>query len=230
MPLDPPTTFRTKREIAIATLRDAIRSGRYPPGQALRQTQLMADLGLGATPVREAVLELLARGMLVQESHHSVRVADLDLARIRHIFQVRALLETEAARLGALNAAPAELRALRDFFNRMQQAKRAGDMQAAGEADGAFHRALYKAAGNEVLMGLIEQLWESFPRYLLWAIPGRIEGSLREHRAILAAVVARDAEDAAAAMNRHLMSSLSVLEAYVAQFPRAPLTPSPRQD
>src|ERR1700751_4046379 len=66
--------FRTKREAAIDTLREAISSGRYVPGQSLRQIQLVQDLGLGSAPVREAVLELLARGVLVQESHRTVRV------------------------------------------------------------------------------------------------------------------------------------------------------------
>ena len=51
--------FRTKREVAIDTLREAISSGRYVSGQSLRQVQLVQDLGLGSTPVREAVLELL---------------------------------------------------------------------------------------------------------------------------------------------------------------------------
>jgi DNA-binding GntR family transcriptional regulator len=92
--------FRTKREVAIDTLREAISSGRYVPGQSLRQIKLVQDLGLGSTPVREAVLELLARGVLVQESHRTVRVAELDLDRLRNIYRVRALLETEAARLG----------------------------------------------------------------------------------------------------------------------------------
>src|SRR5207245_2058263 len=89
--------FRTKREVAIDTLREAISSGRYVSGQSLRQVQLVQDLGLGSTPVREAVLELLGRGVLVQESHRTVRVAELDLNRLRNIYRVRALLETEAA-------------------------------------------------------------------------------------------------------------------------------------
>ena len=63
------TPFQTKRELAVARVKDAIMLGRYRPGQPLRQVQLMADLGLGATPAREAVLELVAKGLLVHESH-----------------------------------------------------------------------------------------------------------------------------------------------------------------
>ena len=96
--------FQTKREVAIARMKDAILLGRYRPGQLLRQVQLMADLDLGATPAREAALELVARGLLVHESHHGVRVADVDPERASHIYSVRALLEAEAARLAVKNA------------------------------------------------------------------------------------------------------------------------------
>jgi DNA-binding GntR family transcriptional regulator len=218
---EPDTHFRTKREVAIDGLRRAIQSGRYPPGLALRQTQLVRDLGLGATPVREAVLELVARGMLVQESHHSVRVAELDLPRIRATYQARALIETEAARLGTARASEAARRALDAGVARMAEAWRARDIEAVSAADQAFHRTLYGAAGNEVLLGLIEQLWDGFPRYLLWNIPNRVEDSLVEHRRILDAILARDAEAAAAAVHAHLMSSLAALERYVAGYPAA---------
>jgi DNA-binding GntR family transcriptional regulator len=210
-----PPSFRTKREIAVATLRDAILSGRYAPGQQLRQAQLVSDLGLGSTPVREAVLELLARGLLVQESHHSVRVADLDLERIRATYRVRALLETEAARLGTANLSSEEAHRLEELCRRMEEAMRQDDLDAVRTADDAFHRTLYEAAGNPVLVSLIEQLWAAFPRYLLWAIPGRVAGSLAEHRGILDAILAGKAEAAAAAVGRHLLAGLAALEAHV---------------
>src|SRR6185437_5826378 len=59
---------------------------------------------LGATPAREAALELVARGLLVHESHRGVRVADVDPERASHVYSVRALLEAEAARLAAHDA------------------------------------------------------------------------------------------------------------------------------
>src|SRR5678815_2257937 len=104
---DTRTAFLTKRELAVAKVKDAILLGRYRPGQALRQVQLMADLDLGATPAREAVLELVAKGLLVHESHRGMRVAGLDADRVRHVYNVRALLESEAARLSAAVATDA---------------------------------------------------------------------------------------------------------------------------
>jgi DNA-binding GntR family transcriptional regulator len=106
---DARTPFLTKREVAVAKVKDAILAGRYRPGQALRQVQLMADLDLGATPAREAVLELVAKGLLVHESHRGMRVAGLDAERVRHVYSVRALLESEAARLSAAVASDAAI-------------------------------------------------------------------------------------------------------------------------
>ena len=213
-----PPGFRTKRELALGTLRDAIQSGRYVPGQQLSQSQLMSDFGLGSTPVREAVLELLARGVLVQESHHSVRVAELDLPRLRNIFRVRSLLETEAAQLGTAKLSEPDLAVMKGQLRRMEGAKRAGDPAEAARADLEFRRTLYAAADNPILLDLIDQVWLSFPGSILYGIPGRLAQSIKEHHEILDAVARRDPTVAGFCVQKHLLGALSVLEAYVRRF------------
>ena len=221
----PPGSFRTKRELAIGALRDAIHSGRYAPGQQLSQIQLMSDFGLGSTPVREAVLELLARGVLVQESHHSVRVAELDLGRLRNIYRVRCLLETEAAQLGTAKLSAAGLAVMRTQLQRMEAAKRAGDPAEAARADIDFRRTLYLAAENPILLDLIDQVWLSFPGSILYGIPGRLAQSIREHREILNAVARRDTTAAGFCVQKHLLGALEVLEAYISKFAARPKQP-----
>ncbi len=218
----PAASFRTKREAAIGTLREAIQSGRYAPGQQLRQTQLMADLGLGSTPVREALLELLARGVLVQESHHSVRVAELDLPRLRNIYRVRCLLETEAAQIGTAKLSEPQLAAMRAQLRRMDGARRAGDPAEAARADLEFRRTLYVAADNPILLDLIDQVWLSFPGSILYGIPGRLAQSIKEHHEILEAVARRDPTAAGFCVQKHLLAALDVLEGYVRRFAGRP--------
>jgi DNA-binding GntR family transcriptional regulator len=214
--------FRTKRELAIGTLRDAIQSGRYAPGQQLRQTQLMADFGLGSTPVREAVLEFLARGVLVQESHHSVRVAELDLPRLRNVYRVRCLLETEAAQLGTARLSEAGLTAMKAQLCRMEVGKRTGDTAEAARADLEFRRTLYAAADNPILLDFIDQAWLSFPFSILYSIPGRLAQSIKEHHQILDAVARRDATEAGYCVQKHLLGALEVLEDYVRELSNQP--------
>jgi DNA-binding GntR family transcriptional regulator len=208
--------FRTKREHAVAKVRGAIMDGRYRPGQPLRQVQLMADLDLGATPAREASLELVARGLLVHESHHGIRVATLDGKRVAQVYRVRALLEAEAARLSASRASAAAIAQVRGIMRTMSAACAAGDLRATGDADARFHRTLYEGAGNPVLLTLIEQMWDQFPRYMLWQRPARVHQSIAEHRAIAAAFARRDAAATARAVARHIHNGLAALESILA--------------
>jgi DNA-binding GntR family transcriptional regulator len=211
-----PAPPRTKREFAVEVLRKAIRSGRYAPGQPLRQVQLMEDLGLGSTPVREAILELLTRGLLVQESHRSVRVADLDRGRLTDIYRVRALVEMEAVRLATAKISDGGIAAMKRLLDAMHRSQAAGDLTSVAEADFAFHRTLYRAADNPVLLDVIDQLWTSFPGNILWNIPGRVQQSLKEHDEILGAVIRRDPSAAAYAIEKHLLTGLSALESHIA--------------
>jgi DNA-binding GntR family transcriptional regulator len=214
----PNTVFRTKREVALDSLQNAIQLGRYAPGQSLRQFQLVKDLGVGSTPVREAVLDLLARGILVQESHRSVRVAELDLERLRDIYRVRALLETEAARLGTAKITDAAIEEMRALLRQMIAAKRKGDLETANRADRDFRGLLYAAAENAILVDLIQQTWNLFPGSVLWNIAGRVAQSIKEHEVILDAVVRRDPTAAAYSIENHLRTALAALEAHVSSF------------
>jgi DNA-binding GntR family transcriptional regulator len=205
--------FHTKREVAIARVRDAILLGRYRPGQVLRQVELMADLDLGATPAREAALELVARGLLVHESHRGVRVAALDPERARHVYEVRALLEGEAARLSAERADDEAVLHLTRHTQAMERAFETGERKRLAAADERFHRALCEGAGNPVLMRQIEVMWEQFPRYMLWRKRERVAESLREHKAILRHFSRGDGDAPAAAVRNHILHGLDALAA-----------------
>jgi DNA-binding GntR family transcriptional regulator len=198
-------------------MKDAILLGRYRPGQSLRQVQLMADLGLGATPAREAALELVARGLLVHESHRGVRVAELDRGRVAHVYEVRALLESEAARLATANATGASIARLARCARAMESAFKANDLARLSLADEDFHRSLCEGGRNPVLLKLIGELWEQFPRYMLWRNPARVAQSLREHRQIARRFARRDADGTARAVRDHILHGLAALDAMLCE-------------
>jgi DNA-binding GntR family transcriptional regulator len=208
--------FRTKREQAVARVKDAIMLGRYRPGQLLRQVQLMADLDLGATPAREAALELAAKGLLIHESRRGVRVAGVDSDRVAQVYQVRALVESEAARLSTLNATDNAIGRVARHAQAMESAFRNRDLKRLSAADSRFHRALYQGAGNPVLQGVIENLWEQFPRYMLWRDPARVMQSIAEHRGILQKFTRRDAPGTATAVRQHILNGMDALRVLLA--------------
>jgi DNA-binding GntR family transcriptional regulator len=123
------------------------------------------------------------------------------------------LLEAEAARLAAAAIDDATVAELQRLHREMVTGLGAGDDERIQDADARFHGLLYGASGNPNLAELIGQLWSSFPRYLLWLVPGRTERSIAEHAAILDAVAGRHPEAAATAVRHHLQQALAALEA-----------------
>ena len=210
---DARTPFLTKRELAVARVKDAIMLGRYRPGQPLRQVQLMADLDLGATPAREAVLELVAKGLL------RPRVAPRNArgrARRRAgapCLQRARTAGVEAARLSAGAATDAAIDRARRAVQGMKSALAGKDLKKLSSADGRFHQALYEDADNPILLNLIEQMREQFPRYVLWKSPGRVRQSIQEHERILERFALRDGPGTAKAVRQHILNALDAFDA-----------------
>jgi DNA-binding GntR family transcriptional regulator len=88
----------------------------------------------------------------------------------------------------------------------------------AARADLEFRRTLYAAAGNPILLDLIDQTWLLFPGNILYGIQGRLEQSIAEHREIMEAVARRDPTAAGFRIQKHLLGALDVLEDYVRNF------------
>jgi len=142
------------------------------------------------------------------------------------IYRVRALLETEAARLGTAKITDQAIGKITELLHRMGDAARAGDIPTAARAEQEVRHMLYAVGGNSILVDLIDQAWNLFPGSILWNIPGRIKQSLKEHRNILDAVSRRDPTAAAHAIENHLLSALGALEAYASSFTkRTPSSP-----
>lgn len=201
----------TKREVAEIAIRNAIETGLYKPGQVISQRQIAEDLGLSVTPIREAVLVMMGNGIVDRHKHHSIKVCEIDEKRLREIFSVRRILEQQAVRLAAANMTP-EIIARLDRLNRMLDIMEAGDDPATiNPIDREFHQTIFAAAGNEALIWTIDKVKSSFPMYALWGESGRIGKSVAEHRDLIEALGAGDAEASAEVQGRHLANGLDDL-------------------
>jgi len=207
--------FQSKKDIAKERLLDAILSGRYEPGTYLRQNDIAADLNLSSTPVREAFSELQVEGLLVHESHRGFRVAQLHRRRVEQIYATRKIVEPAAARLAVANMTASAAAELSDLLDDMQRQRAAGDFAKMMVSNDNFHRTLFLLSGNEILVELIERLWNSFPRFLPWTLAGRQETSLAEHARIVSAVNSGDADKLAAAYEAHLDNARDLFLAYL---------------
>ena len=142
----------TLRGAAVETLRDGIVRGVIPPGTLLRETELAERLGVSATPVREALGELAAEGLVEIEAHKLKRVARLDMEATHELLQVQAQLW----RLGYLWGVPrineAGLECLHRAIAAYRAALTAGDIFAAVSASHDFHTAVITASANRELL------------------------------------------------------------------------------
>ncbi|MBN3562670.1 GntR family transcriptional regulator [Aliamphritea spongicola] len=204
-------SFQTKRQLATEELRHAIRIGRYEPGQALRQNDVAADLGLSSTPVREAFSELTAAGLVNYEQHRGARVATMDVERIKQIYTARKIIETQTSKLAFEHITEAEVDELHLLAERMAVYAKAGRFEELVKVDEEFHLLIFAASRNEYLVAAVRNLWNSFPRYFMWNIGERIDEAVAEHRRMIELLYARDEAGFLATVSEHLDHSLETI-------------------
>jgi len=179
------------------------------PGATVREADLQQRLGLGRTPLREALHRLAHEGMLHIYPRRAIVVATLGMAEVRQLFEVRLALETASASLAAERVTDQELAALRALGARLRESRAEVDVSRFLHADQAFHQAIAQYARNALLAEYIEHvqglnlwLWHIYFR----ACPAR-GADLFAHDPIIAALAAHDAPAAAAAMGDHIRQS-----------------------
>jgi DNA-binding GntR family transcriptional regulator len=193
-------------EDVAARLRDRIFAGELTPGTFLDEVKLAEQLEISRTPLREALKVLTAEGLVRHEPRRGCFVNEVTEQDLDEIFPVIALLEGRCAYEAALHASDADLAALEilhDKLSRHAKAKRINDYYA---ANFAIHEAIILLASNRWLEQVITDLRKivKLARLQQLHAPGRLEQSLSEHLAVFAALKARDAAGAEAAMRTHL--------------------------
>ena len=151
-----------------ACMRDQVRdrilsrilSGEYAPGTRLKELSLAAECGVSQAPVREALRELEALGLVECERYRGTRVRSADAAELREAYELRVLLEEHAVQQ-ATPLCPERLERLEAEYQRMQQALQNRAMDEHAEAAIAFHRLLVEASGNRTVLAAWDNLhWQ----------------------------------------------------------------------
>ncbi len=199
-------------------LSDAIAAGDLAAGTALDE-QLLADrYGASRTPVREALRQLAASGLVEIRPRRGVVVAQLTPQRIADMFEASAEIEALCARLAAYRMTPMERGALMDLHEESAAAVAAGDVDAYDRLNRSFHEALYAGTHNSFLaeqaLALRERL-AAFRRTQLRQ-GDRIHRSRDEHGDILTALAEGDGECAGRRMRAHMLRAAAALNRYIA--------------
>ncbi|MDX5363077.1 MAG: GntR family transcriptional regulator [Pseudazoarcus pumilus] len=195
-------------------LRQRIFAHELTPGTWVDEQSLAEEYGISRTPLREALKVLAAEGLVTLKPRRGCYVNEVSERDLDEIFGVMSLLESEAASLAARKADKTDLTELQAIHDRLEAAARERDIDRFFEANQAFHRKVQDIAGNHWLTHVIDDLRKmiKLSRHHSLFGDGRLEQSLEEHRALIAALLARDAEATAQRMRDHIQSGRAALK------------------
>ena len=200
---------QTAQDAVLASMREAILSGRLAPGTRLRQEKLAAEFGTSRIPVREALRALEYEGLVRSIPYRGFTVTELDADDIEEVYDLRILLEGHAVRLSVPLMTDDDLRTLEELYGEMTAAP-AGDAQLAARE--RFYIRLYSMSGRPRLVGLIARLRQEVARSLRWPT---LQHAPSHHEAFFDAVRAGDAERAVSQLATHYRRVAILIRRYI---------------
>jgi DNA-binding GntR family transcriptional regulator len=195
-------------EVVFRSLCQALRAGFYRPGDRLREEEVAQRLKVSRTPVREALGRLMAKGFVEPSGGRGLIVRSLDTAEILELYAMREILEGAAARLAAQHASQPEIDALVDLEEAFEA--HADDSVEMARFNRAFHETIFRAARNRYLDSALQELQDGIALLgtTTFSISGRPSTAAEEHRALIAAIAARDADQAEKLARSHIQEAL----------------------
>ena len=189
-------------------LRQRIFRRELEPGSWIDELKIAEEFGISRTPLREALKVLAAEGLVTMKVRRGAYVTEMSEKDLRDVYHLLSLLESDAAGVVAERATPEQQQTLRDLHAELESA--AGNREAFFSVNERFHMALLDMADNRWRSQMVADLRKvmKLNRHNSLVKQGRIEDSLSEHRAILDAMLSRDAEGTRRAMQAHFAQGL----------------------
>jgi DNA-binding GntR family transcriptional regulator len=195
---------KTKTEVAIEAIREAIMGGRMRPGARLTLAQLSNVLDMSITPIREAIRVLEADGLVSYEAHRGIWVTDLTAEQSRELTLLRARLEGLATELAVPKLTEDDLQELDRLQRVVVEAAAVSDDRALTQANLDWHNQIYQAADTQFVLRQIFKLWIPYGWANIWHDELRA-AAIRQHEEIRSAIAAGDAEMAGQLMHNHIL-------------------------
>ena len=188
-------------------IEEQIATGDLPPGSTLDEAALVEAHGVSRTPVREALIQLAAEGLIEMRPRHGAVVTSIGPGRLIEMFEVMAELESMCGRLAARRMSVGEHKTLTKAHEDCEKARAAQDPDAYFYANEQFHAAIYAGSHNQFLSEQAQQLHRRLRPYrrLQLRVRDRMGSSYTEHAAIVQAITSGDPQAAAAALHGHIV-------------------------
>ncbi len=198
-------TVRSQGERAYLLIRDQIVTLRLAPGSVIEEASLREELGLGRTPIREALQRLAHENLVTFVPHRGTFVSDINLTDLHRLTEVRTEIEGYAARLAADRATAGDREQMHALIAELRTIDEA-DVHPLIRLDQRIHRLIYQATRNAFLQAMLEETFNlSLRIWFLGLDRGvRLKQAVEEHRRLLDAIVSGDADSAESVMRQHV--------------------------
>jgi DNA-binding GntR family transcriptional regulator len=202
------TMPQSLRDLAYEAIKYRIITCAFKPGEYVNEARVSAILGLGRTPVHQAIDRLMLEGMVQVIPRKGVIVKPVSLDEVMQIIEARFIVEPQGIRLTAERADENDIAGLIDILARAQQWTAVRDVEQMMLLDREFHLVLVRAARNNVFADILRKLHERSLRFWFISLTdiGHHGAVQQEHQAILQAIRDRDLDAAEAAMRQHIES------------------------
>lgn len=217
-----PLRRQTLTGMTADSLRERILRGHFPEGEPLRQDAIADELGVSRIPVREALRQLEAEGLVTFNPHRGAVVSTLSLDEIIELFELRADIEGDLIRRAVPQLTREDDTRASELLDLYEATLAAGQIERWGELNWKFHSTLYSRANRRLTLGIVNTLHQQSDRYLRMQLSltrGETRAQ-REHRAIAAAARKRDAGKASQLMRDHILSAGRSLVEFLASHRR----------
>ena len=199
------------REQIHALVRKTIVTGKLPPGAPVNEIEIATRLGTSRSPVREAVRKLSDEGLIDVLAQNGTFVSRIHRAQVEEAYIIRIALEMESVSRAAFRINAAGVDDLTDIVRAQETALARARYDEAIDRDDGFHRSIAQVSGLSMLWKVVDVSKAQMDRCRMLSLPtpGAGQQTIAQHRAILGALAAGDAEASVAAMRTHLQTSLA---------------------
>jgi DNA-binding GntR family transcriptional regulator len=216
--------YRSITKLIAEKLRDAIVTGKLPPGERLSELKLAESLKVGHVPLHDALRRLEAEGYVTFISQNRILVSKPSVEEVEDFYSITGVLEGLAARLAVERSGPEEIARLRELHQGVKEAYQNKDLSLYFEANGRFHSFIAEMARNERLYRLIHEMRQEIrkTRILALHLPQRLDYSMREHDQILDAFLKKNSELAQTHVQQHLHNQMMAIRNMLQAEERSP--------
>lgn len=207
---------KTRTQLVTEAIREKIVSGQIKAGEPLRQAALAEEMQVSRIPVREALMQLEAEGLVNLEAHKGATAAEISIAQIDELFELRAMLEAELLRYSIGGLTELDFVEAESILAQLEAATEDGDSNnITGRLNSQFHQKLYSRAKRPQTEEFVRMLSQNSERYTRMYIirEGEIVTSSEQHRQLLELCKAGDCKLACDYLRQHILQAMQDIKA-----------------